>query len=119
MLLAQVHYQQGKIEDGLKELDAIGSPGPYEASVHALRAAGLEQAGKPAEAAAEYENAANAAMTDIGKASYQSDAARAYLAAGNAAAATRIWEAIASDDTNPLAGEARVRLGEVKVKPIG
>jgi hypothetical protein len=83
------------------------------------RAAGLEQSGKPAEAAAEYERAASAASTDLGKASYQSDAARAYLAAGNADAAKRIWEAMAADDTNPLAGEARVRLGEIKVKPIG
>lgn len=119
LLLAQVHFGQGKVEDGLKELDAIGSPGLYAASVHGLRAAGLEQSGKPAEAAAEYERAAAATSTALGKAAYQSDAAKAYLAAGNAQAATRIWEAIAGDDTNPLAGEARVRLGELKAKPIG
>jgi predicted negative regulator of RcsB-dependent stress response len=119
MLLAQVHFGQGKIEDGLRELDAVDSPGPFAASVHGLRAAGLEQAGKPAEAAAEYERAASAANTTVGKASYQSDAARAYLAAGNADAARRLWEAMAADDANPLAGEARVRLGEISVKPIG
>lgn len=119
MLLAQVHFGQGKIEDGLRELDAIGSPGPYAASVHGLRAAGLEQSGKPAEAAAEYERAAGVANTTIGKASYQSDAARNYLAGGNTDAAKRLWEAMAADDANPLAAEARVRLGEIKVKPIG
>lgn len=119
MLLAQVHFGQGKIEDGLRELDAVDSPGPFAASVHGLRAAGLEQAGKPAEAAAEYERAASAANTTLGKASYQSDAARAYLAAGNADAARRLWEAMAADDANPLAGEAKVRLGEISVKPIG
>ena len=119
MLLAQVHFGQGKLDDGLKELDAIGTPGSYAASVHGLRAAGLEQAGKPAEAGAEYERAAGAANTTFGRASYHSDAARAYLAAGNADAAKRIWEAMAADDTNPLASEARVRLGEIKVKPIG
>src|SRR5687768_4575414 len=119
LLLAQVHFGQGKIAEGLSELNAISSPGLYAASVHALRAAGLEQSGKPAEAAPEYEKAAGAATTDAAKAAYQADAARAYMAAGNADAATKIWEAIATDDTNPMAGEAKVRLGELKTKPIG
>ena len=119
MLLAQVHFGQGKFDEGLKELDAIESPGPFAASVHGLRAAGLEQAGKPADAAAEYERAAAAATTTLGKASYQADAARAYRAAGNMDSAKRLWDAMAADDANPLAGEAKVRLGEVGVKPIG
>jgi predicted negative regulator of RcsB-dependent stress response len=119
LLLAQVHFGQGKIAEGLSELNAISSPGLYAASVHALRGAGLEQSGKPAEAAPEYEKAAGAATTDGAKAAYQADAARAYMAAGNTAAATKIWETIATDDTNPMAGEAKVRLGELKTKPIG
>jgi predicted negative regulator of RcsB-dependent stress response len=119
MLLAQVHFGQGKIDDGLRVLDAVDSPGIFASSVHGLKAAGLEQAGKPAEAAAEYERAAAAANTTVGKASYQSDAARAYLAAGNTDAARRLWEAMAADDANPLASEAKVRLGEISVRPIG
>ena len=119
MLLAQVHFAQGKVEDGLRELNAIKSPGLYAASVHALKGAGLEQSGKPGEGAAEYELAAAAAQTELSKAAYQSDAARAYLAAGNTDAAKRIWQAIAADDSNPLSGEARVRLGELNAKPIG
>lgn len=119
MLLAQVHFGQGKVDEGMRELNAITSPGIHAASVHALKAAGLEQAGKPAEAAPEYELAAAAATTDLAKASYQSDAARAHLAAGNKDAAMRIWAAIAADDTNPLAGEAKVRLGELSAKAIG
>lgn len=119
LLLAQVHFGQGKVEDGLKELDAISSPGLYAASVHSLRGAGLEQSGKAAEAAPEYERAAAAATTDGAKAAYQADAARAYLTAGNTDAARKIWETIAADDTNPMAGEAKVRLGELKTRPIG
>lgn len=119
MLLAQVHFGQGKADEGLKELDAISKPGPFAAAIEGLRAAGLEMAGKPAEAASAFERAAAAAKTATEKASFQSDAARAYVAAGNADAARRIWEAMAGDDSNPLAGEARVRLGELKVKPIG
>jgi predicted negative regulator of RcsB-dependent stress response len=119
MLLAQVHFGQGKVEDGIRELDAIGSAGPYAASVHALKGAGLEQSGKAAEAAEEYVKASGAAGTTVAKAGYNADAARAYVTAGNADAARRIWEAMANDDANPMAGEARVRLGELTVKPIG
>lgn len=119
LLLTQVLYGQGKFEEGLRELEAVGPKEPYAASYHALKAAGLEQSGKPAEAAASYEQAAAAAATDLAKASYQSDAARTYLVAGNRDAALRIWEAMAADDANPLAGEAKVRVGEIKAKPIG
>lgn len=119
MLLAQVHFGGGKIDEGLRELNEISSPGIYAASVHALKGAGLEQSGKPAEAAAEFERAAGASTTDIGKASYQSEAARAHVTAGNVEAAKRIWQALATDDTNPMAGEAKVRLGEISAKPIG
>lgn len=118
MLLAQVLYGQGKAEEGLRELEAVGPEEPFAASYHALKAAGLEQTGKAADAAAEYERAATAAGTDLARASYQSDAARSYLVAGNREAALRIWEAMAADDANPLAGEAKVRLGELTVKPI-
>jgi predicted negative regulator of RcsB-dependent stress response len=119
LLLAQVHFNQGKVDDGLRELNEIKAPGLYAASVHALKAAGLEQGGKPAEAAAEYEKASEAATTPVSKASYRSDAARAYLAAGNRDAARKIWESMATDDSNPLAGEAKVRIGELNAKPIG
>ena len=119
LLLVQVLFGQGKIEDGLREIEAVGPNEPFTASYHGLKAAGLEQSGKSAEAAAEYERAATAAGTDLAKASYQSDAARSYLVAGNRDAALRIWEAMAADDANPLAGEAKVRVGELKAKPIG
>jgi len=119
MLLAQVLFGQGKVDEGLKELDAVTSPGPFAASLHALKGAGLEQSGKPAEAATAYESASSAATTNIGKAAYKADAARAYMAAGNPAAAIKIYEALAAEDSNPLAGEARVRLGEIKAKQIG
>ena len=119
LLLTQILFGQDKVEDGLRELEAVGPREPYTASYHGLKAAGLEQSGKPAEAAAEFERAATAAGTDLAKASYQSDAARTYLVAGNRDAALRIWEAMAADDANPLAGEAKVRVGELKAKPIG
>ena len=119
LLLTQVLYGQGKFDEGLKELESVGPKEPFAASYYALKAAGLEQTGKPAEAAAEYELAATSAATDLAKASYRSDAARSYLVAGNREAALRIWEAMATEESNPLSGEAKVRVGELKAKPIG
>jgi predicted negative regulator of RcsB-dependent stress response len=119
IVLAQVLFEQGKIEEGLRELEAVGPSGPYAASYHGLKAAGLEQTGKLAEAAAEFERAATSAETNLARASYQSDAARVHLAAGNRDAALRIWEAMAADDASPLSGEAKVRIGELKARATG
>jgi tetratricopeptide (TPR) repeat protein len=119
ILLAQVLYTQEKFEEGLKELEATSPSGPSAASYYGLKAAGLEQTGKLAEAATEYERAASAAETVLAKASYRSDAARAYLAAGNKDAALKIWEGLAADDASPLAGEAKIRIGELTARPIG
>jgi len=113
LLLAQVNFQQGKVADGMKLLDEVRSAGPLQASVHALRAAGLEQEGKPAEAAAVYLRAADAATMESERAGYRSDAARAYTTAGNTAEALKIWQAMADDPTSPLNAEARLRVGEL------
>jgi predicted negative regulator of RcsB-dependent stress response len=118
LLLAQAFFAQSKVPDGLKVLDEAGNPKPFEASFHAVRAAGLEQAGKPAEAAAEYLQASEAALGAPEKAEYKAEAARAYVAAGNAAEAQKLLAEIASDDTNPLSQEAALRLGETTAKPV-
>ncbi|HEX9565895.1 MAG TPA: tetratricopeptide repeat protein [Gemmatimonadaceae bacterium] len=117
MLLAKVLFSQGKAEEGLRELDQVSSPGAFASSYHALRASGLEQAERPAEAAAAYEAAAAAATSVPAKAANQADAARAYLNAGRRDDARRIWSAMAADDANPMSGEARVRLGELDATP--
>jgi len=116
ILLAKVFFEQGKVTEGLAALDGAGSPGPFAASFHAMRGAGLEQAGKPAEAAAAYLAAAQAAGSDAAKASNRADAARAYAAAGNVEEARKIWAEMAADDANPMSGEAKVRLGELEAK---
>jgi predicted negative regulator of RcsB-dependent stress response len=117
LLLAQALYQQDKVADGLKALDGIGSPGPLAASVHAVRASGLEQSGKPAEAAAEFLQASQAALSEIDKASYRADAARSYLAAGKKDEAVKIWKELATDETSPISAEAKLRLGELTAQP--
>ncbi len=113
LLLAQVDFQQGKVDEGLKVLDEVGSAGALQASLHALRAAGLEQAGKPADAAAEYLKASEKSELPSERESYKSDAARAYQTAGKKDEALKIWQAIADDQASPLNGEARLRVGEL------
>lgn len=117
--LAQVYFGQQKVDSGIAILRQAGPPGePFNAPHYALLAVGLEQAGKPAEAAAEYIRAADASQSKLERATFQADAARAYEAAGNKDEAAKIWGALAADETNPIAGEAKVRLGELTVKPI-
>jgi predicted negative regulator of RcsB-dependent stress response len=114
LLLAQVHFENKKVDDGLRVLGQISSPGIFAASVHAMRGIGLEQAGKPAEAAEAYLAAARAADTPQDKALHQADAARAYAAAGRKDDAIRVWRELANDEQSPLSGEAKLRLGELE-----
>jgi len=113
LLLAQVLFQQGKIDEGLKLLDDAGSAGAQQASLHGLRAGGLEQSGKAAEAAAEYLKAAQATTLPSERESYRSDAARAYVAAGQKEEALKIWREIAADQASALNSEALLRVGEL------
>ncbi len=113
LLLAQVLFDQGKVDEGLKMIDEVGSAGALQPSLHGLRAAGLEQAGKPGDAAAEYLKAAQATSMPSERESYRSDAARAYLAAGKKDEALKIWKDIAADPSSTLNSEARLRVGEL------
>jgi predicted negative regulator of RcsB-dependent stress response len=116
IVLAQTYYSQKKPAEGLKVLDEVGNPGLFATSFHAVRAAGLEESGKNAEAAAEYLKASETALADVEKARYKADAARTYQAAQKLEEARKIWTELAADDANPLAGEARLRLGELTAK---
>ena len=120
-LLATLRYEDGKHAEGVqlaqRALDR--APDHLKPGLHALVAAGLEDQKKPAEAAAEYQKAADATPYDLEKQRYLSDAARAWMAAGNAAEAKKIWTELAANELSPLSGEARVRLGEIEAKPAG
>jgi predicted negative regulator of RcsB-dependent stress response len=118
LLLADVQYQQGHYDQGiatLRKLIATGDkysiPGAYN-----LIGAGLEQEGKPADAAVEYQKAANASVTSSDKDSYLANAARALTVAGKNQEARAIWTKLAGDDASPYATEAKVRLGELEVR---
>ena len=120
LLLAQLLYDQGKAADGLKILEEAqrSSAGErYRPAIYALMAAGYEQQGKPADAAAQYRRAAESAEYELDRTNYKADAARAYMAAGNKDAAKALWTELSADPRGPLAGEARLRLGELTAAP--
>ena len=117
MLLAQTYYEQGKADSGLKVLND-GKPADVDrAAFEALKAAGLEEQKKYAEAARRYQAAAGATDAKIAKDRYMADAARAFTSAGNKPEAEKIWSALAKDNTSLVASEARVRLGELAATP--
>lgn len=116
LLLAQVYFDQNKVDDGMKALEGMSTSGPFKAALHAVRAAGLEQSGKLADAGAEYLKASDASSTESDKGQYRSDAARALQAAGKKDEALKIWRAMA-EDGNPFSAEAKLRIGELTAVP--
>ena len=123
IVLAQVLFEQGKIQEGVNELTSaegkIGKSDEFGASVHLVLANGLEQLKKHKEAAAQYEKAAEAARFDPDRERYETLAARAYLNGGDAAKAREIWTRLGADSKGTVAGEARVRLGELDAAAVG
>lgn len=119
--LATLRYEDGKYAEGValarQALDR--APDHMKAGMHALVAAGLEDDKKPADAAAEYRKAVDAAIFELDKQKYTADAARSLMAAGNVAEAKKLWAELAGNELSPLSGEARVRLGELEAKPAG
>jgi predicted negative regulator of RcsB-dependent stress response len=119
--LAQIMYDQGKIQQGVDELklaeDKTGSDERYGSGTHLVMAAGLEQLKKFREAAEQYEKAAKIARFDADRQRYMSLAANAYLNGGDTAKAKQIWTDLGADSKGVVAGEARVRLGEISATP--
>ena len=118
LTLAQILYEQGKFQPGLDELKAVeGKSGEFASSVHLVMAGGYEQLKKFKEAAGQYEEAAKAARFDADRQRYESLAAKAYQNGGDTAKAKALWTLLGADSKGTVAGEARVRLGEMTATP--
>jgi predicted negative regulator of RcsB-dependent stress response len=121
LTLAQLLYDQGKYQEGVtllkQAIPKLESSKDFAASGHLLLAAGHEQLRQFAEAAAAYQAAARNARFDQDRQRYESLAAHAYVLAGRKDEAKRIWTALAADSKGTVAGEARVRLGELLAQP--
>lgn len=119
LLLSEALFGQGKYQQGIDQLQQYQGSAPdyLRGAFLAQLAAGYEGLGNFAEAGAAYERAAQAARFEGERAQLRADAARAYTLAGNTAKAIEIWEAEAANESSPVVGEARVRLGELTARP--
>jgi predicted negative regulator of RcsB-dependent stress response len=119
--LAQIMYDQGKYQTGVDQLkaveDKVGSSKDYGAAVHMVMAAGYEQLKNYNAAAQQYEAASKVARFDADRQRHLGQAAMAYLEAGNKEKARQIWTDLGADSKGAVAGEARVRLGELIAAP--
>jgi predicted negative regulator of RcsB-dependent stress response len=120
--LAQILYEDGKYAEGLAELNKVDEGDARKAfmgsALHRLKAAGLEQQAKFAEAAAEYGKAAEASTYPADRSLYKGDQARALTTAGKRNEAKAIWTELAQDEQSAVAAEAKVRLGELNASVI-
>jgi len=118
VLLAQVHFEKGEYQEGMKELEPVTNDKDAYTAAAALNLTGaaLEQSGKYAEAAATYQKAAARAPYNTDRDIYMASAARALTSAGKLEEARKIWSELAKDDQSPASAEARVRLGELEAK---
>ena len=121
LTLAQLLYDQGKHQEAVTLLKGaipkLEGSEDFAASGHLMLATGYEQLRRFAEAAAEYQTAAKNARFDEDRQRYESLAANAYLLGGRKEDAKRIWTALGADSKGTVAGEARVRLGELVATP--
>lgn len=116
MILAQIHYDQGKFGEGLAALEPYqnsGAAGESLASIWSLTADGQLGDGKAEAAAQSYGKAADATAQPGAKAMYRAQSARAFMAAGKPAEARAVWEDLADDEFVPVRTEAQLRLGEL------
>jgi hypothetical protein len=118
LLSAQWYFEAGQADSGLTAVKAAVGKAPtfQRAGLLAMQAAGKSLKGDHAAAAQDLEAAAAAASLASDRDGYRMAAARAYVAAGDSAAAERIYAEIARAEDSAFAGEARLRLGEIKAK---
>lgn len=117
LTLARLLFEENKPSEGIdvlqKAMPALNKSSDFTSGAHLLMAAGYEQLLKFGAAANEYATAARAARFDQDRQRYESSEARAYLLAGQVEKAKEIWTRLAADSKGTVAGEARVRLGEL------
>jgi hypothetical protein len=82
-----------------------------------VMAAGYEQLKNYSAAGDQYEKASKVARFDADRQRHLAQAAMCYLQAGNKEKAKQIWTDLGADSKGAVAGEARVRLGELTAAP--
>jgi predicted negative regulator of RcsB-dependent stress response len=122
ILLAQMKLEKGDNLGAATYLEGLTTRlknGPDAVTARTLLGDAYSQLTKYAEAAAEYERAAQATSMSNEKTFLLMKAGHAFMAAGKSPEARKIWQALANQGDNPAAAaEARVRLGELSAQPV-
>lgn len=116
ILLANVRLLEKQPQQAVTVLRdfAPGAPAAYRAQAYGLLGAAYEDLGQPRAAGEAYENGSTAARLDFLKAQLLSDAGRAWTNAGDTTRAVADYRRILKDFAKEgIAGEAKVRLGEL------
>jgi len=116
MMLAQILFEEGKYDDGIKRLEAAkagSGAGAFEASLESLMGEGYLDLKRYDDASKHYLAAAEKTPFDADKDVHQADAARAYTLGGKPEEAKKLWQALAAKSNSPVRGEAHIRLGEL------
>ena len=116
ILLANVRLLEKQPQQAVTALKdfAPGAPEAYRAQAYGLLGAAYEDLGQPRAAGEAYENGSAAARLDFLKAQMLSDAARAWTNAGDTTRAVADYRRIVKEFAKEgIAGEAKVRLGEL------
>ena len=116
ILLANVRLLEKQPQQAVTVLKdfASGAPEAYRAQAYGLLGSAYEDMGQPRAAGEAYENASAAARLDFLKAQMLSDAGRAWTNAGDTTRAVADYRRIVKEFAEEgMAGEAKVRLGEL------
>ncbi|MFL5607116.1 MAG: tetratricopeptide repeat protein, partial [Gemmatimonadaceae bacterium] len=121
ILLAQLKLEKGDNQGAATYLEGLTrrlETGPDAVSARTLLGDAYSQLAKYAEAAAEYQRAAEASTMPNERTMLMAKAGHALMAGGKSLEARKVWEALANQSDNPgIAAEARVRLGELSAQP--
>src|SRR5436309_11346528 len=116
ILLAQVRLAQGQTQQAIDVLEryAPKADKDFRAQAYGLLGAAYENALKPKDGAAAYEQAAAAGQYPFLRGQFLADAGRAWIAAGDTTKALAAYRTIVQQlDSTTAVGEAKVRLGEL------
>jgi tetratricopeptide (TPR) repeat protein len=114
--LAQVRLAQGQTQSAIDVLQRFAPRAgrDYQAQAYGLLGAAYENVARWRDAATAYAKASTAAPFPFLRAQFLSDAARAWLAAGDTTQAVAAYRTIVQKlDSTSSVGEAKVRLGEL------
>lgn len=120
MMLAQIMFELGKWDDGIKKLESARGASVsdrFSPAIDGLIGGALADQKKYDEAAKHYQAAADKAPFAADKDLYRAEAARVLVLAGKKDDARKIWTEIASRRDSPAVGEAKIRLGELNAAP--